>query len=205
MIITRTKLIEWAVSVPRESKYIDFKRDFDTASAEAWCEVIKDIVAMANSGGGIILFGLENDGIRSRMDHAALLAYDIADITNKIAKYTNYQFDEIEIVEIKRAGVVHAAFLISAAEAPIIFTRPGTYEIADRKQKTAFGQGTIYFRHGAKSEHGNHNDLLKWREREIAKARKTWLGGIRKVIEAAPADTVTVFSSSEMTPNTNPR
>jgi hypothetical protein len=95
---------------------------------------------------------------------------------------------------------VHAAILISAAEVPIVFTKPGTYEVADRKQKTAFGQGTIYFRHGSKSEHGNRDDLANWREREVEKARKTWLGGIRKVVEAAPDDTVTVITSSVMTP-----
>lgn len=200
VIITRNKLIERAQNATGESKYVDFKRQFDIASTEAWCEVIKDIIAMANSGGGIIVFGVETDGASYKMGHATLLAYDTADITNRIAKYTNYQFSEIEVVEIKRSGKVHAAFLISAAEVPLVFTKPGTYEVADRKQKTAFAQGTIYFRHGSKSEHGNRDDLSSWREKEIARARKTWLGGIRKVVEAEPDDTVTVISSSAMSP-----
>jgi hypothetical protein len=198
--ITRNKIIERARSATSESKYIDFKREFHTTSTEAWCEVIKDMIAMANSGGGIIVFGVEDNGTNFEMDHTALLAFDTADTTNKIAKYTNFQFSEFEVVEVKRGATTHAAFLISAADVPIVFTKPGTYEVADRKQKTAFGQGTIYFRHGSKSEHGNRDDLTSWREREVEKARKTWLGGIRKVVEAAPDDTVTVIASSVMTP-----
>jgi hypothetical protein len=192
--------MELAESATRESKYLDFKRQFDIASTEAWCEVIKDIVAMANSGGGVILFGVENDGTNAKMDHAPLLAFDTANIATKIAKYTGHQFDEIEVVEVKRSGKTYAAFMVAASEAPVVFTKPGTYELPDKKQKTAFGQGTIYFRHGSKSEHGNRNDLANWRDREITKARKSWLGGIRKVVETNPAETVTVISSSLMSP-----
>jgi hypothetical protein len=200
VIIKRNKLVERAETASSESKYIDFKREFDTDSAEAWCEVIKDIVAMANTGGGIIVFGVEDDGVAFKMDHKALLAYDTANITNKLAKYTSYQFDEVEIVEVKRGAAVHAAFLISAVEVPIVFAKPGTYDIGGGKQKTAFAQGTIYFRHGSKSEPGNRDDLSRWRDREIARARSTWLGGIRKVVEAKPSDTVTVLSNSAMSP-----
>lgn len=52
-------LLEKALSAKRESKHIEFKHSFDPTSMGEWCEVINDIVAIANSGGGIIVFGLE--------------------------------------------------------------------------------------------------------------------------------------------------
>jgi len=58
---------ESAVSAKRESKAVDFKRSFDPASVAEWCELIKDIVAMANSGGGTILIGVNNDGPLQRI------------------------------------------------------------------------------------------------------------------------------------------
>jgi hypothetical protein len=202
MIATRKKLMDRAQDAKSESKYIDFKGQFNAASTEAWCGIIKDIIAMSNSGGGTIIFGIENDGTaNSHVDHAALLAYDTADITNRISKYTGYQFSEIEIVELRRDGKTHACFLVSAADVPIVFTKPGEYETTDKKKKVAFTQGTVYFRHGSKSEPGNRDDLLKWREREIERARKTWMTGIRKVVETAPRDSVTVFPSSVLAPN----
>jgi hypothetical protein len=202
MKLSRQKLLRRAETATRESRHIDFKREFDLSSAEAWCEVIKDIVAFANSGGGVIIFGLANDGTDAKMDPAPLLAYDTADITNRIAKYTNYQLSDIEVVEIKRGNALHAAFIISAVDIPMIFTKPGTYDIGANKQKTAFSQGTIYFRHGSKSEPGNRDDLASWRDREVARVRKSWLGGIRQVVETSADDTVAVISSSPSLPQT---
>jgi hypothetical protein len=89
------------------------------------------------------------------------------------------------------------ALIISAAEVPIIFTKPGSYDIGGGKQKSAFSQGTVYFGHGSKSEPGNRDDILSWRDREISKARKNGLGGIRKVVQSPPGETVTVLSSAK--------
>lgn len=186
MMLSRQKLLQRAQIATRESKYIDFKREFDPSSAEAWCEVIKDIAAFANSGGGIIIFGVADDGSDTKMDATPLLAYDTADITNRIARYTNYQFCELEVVEIRRGRSLHAAFLVSPVDIPMIFAKPGTYDIGGGRQKTAFAQGTIYFRHGSKSEHGNRDDLSSWRDREVERVRKSWMGGIRKVVERPP-------------------
>jgi hypothetical protein len=194
---TRKKLIDQAEQATGESKYLDFKSEFGSGTTEAWCGVVKDIVAMANSGGGIIIFGVDDDGsTNTKVDHISLLAYDTADITNQIFKYTGHQFSGVEIIEVRRRGKSHACFLVAAAETPVIFTRPGEYETADKKKKFAFAQGTLYFRHGSKSEPGNRDDLLKWRDREIERARKTWMTGIRKVVETAPTDSVTVIPSS---------
>jgi len=58
--------IKNVLAAKRESKRIDFKERFDTQAAGEWCEIIKDIVAMANSGGGAILFGTDNIGKGNR-------------------------------------------------------------------------------------------------------------------------------------------
>jgi hypothetical protein len=198
MAIDRVKLLARAEGAERESKYLDFKSDFDVASTAAWCEVIKDIVALANSGGGIIVFGVADDGTSSGIATTQVLKCDIADITNRIAKYTGFQFADIEIVEITRGSSKHPSFLVSRTEVPIVFTKPGTYDAGGGKQKVAFSQGTVYFRHGAKSEPGNRDDLMQWRDQELARLRKTWLGGIRKVVKAPPGHTIRVVPGSNL-------
>ena len=45
-------LLAKAPEAQRESKYIDFKEMFDPDLARDWVEIVKDIVAMANSGPG---------------------------------------------------------------------------------------------------------------------------------------------------------
>ncbi len=62
--------------------------------------------------------------------------------------------------------------------------REGTYQVTDWEEKRAFNKGTVYFRHGAKSEPGDSNDLRKVIETELERIRKSWIGDIRRVIEA---------------------
>ena len=52
--------LKQAIRAKRESKSIDFKEKFDPTSDCDWCEVVKDIVAIANSEGGFIIIGLRN-------------------------------------------------------------------------------------------------------------------------------------------------
>jgi predicted HTH transcriptional regulator len=73
----------------KESAKLDFKSAFDPFAAQDWCELIKDIVAMANSGGGLIVFGVNDDGSLTTVDLKQILALDPATIVDKIEKYTN--------------------------------------------------------------------------------------------------------------------
>jgi hypothetical protein len=179
-------LVKKSQEAQRESKYLDFKESCDTESAESWCEIVKDIVAMANSGGGVIVFGVKNDGTISGFDTRALLAYDSAKVTDKIAKYTGRQFADFEFTEVERQDGKAAALIISEATLPIVFTTAGTYKTVAGKEKIAFHQGTVYFRHGSKSEPGNSNDLKDSIERQVERMRRSWLGGIKKVTQAPP-------------------
>ncbi len=75
----------------------------------------------------------------------------------------------------------------------MVFTSPGTYDAGGGKQKTAFGVGTVYFRHGAKSEPGTSEDLRVALERELTRIRSSWLDGIAKLVTAPPGATVSVL------------
>lgn len=173
-----------AVLAKRESKHVDFKEKFDPNQVKDWCEIIKDIVAMANSGGGLILFGVRNDGSPSGEDVFAILKLDAAKTVDKIAKYTGHQFDKFTILEADRKGAKIAVLQIDGVFIPMAFVESGTYVARDGRTKTAFTRGSVYFRHGAKSEPGNSEDLRKSFERELNRVRKSWLGNIRKVVYA---------------------
>jgi hypothetical protein len=177
-------LISKALSAKRESKYIEFKHDFDPSSPGEVCELAKDIVAIANSGGGIIVFGLDSSGAPTGATLKALNLLDPADMANKIAKYTGPVSLEFEICQLVKDGAKLQSFVIHAVSIPIVFQKPGTYDIGGGKQKTAFGVGTVYFRHGAKSEPGSTEDIRNAIERQLDALRKSWLKGVRKVVQA---------------------
>jgi hypothetical protein len=191
------KTISKAVFSRRESKYIDFKEKLDLEKNGDWCEIVKDIVAMANSGGGAIIIGVKNDGSLAAEDSSSILSVDPAKFTDKIASYTGEQLDGFRICQAKRNAGKVIIIEVDSVNIPIVFINPGTYDVGEGKQKTAFARGTIYFRHGAKSEPANTKDLKDFVERETERIKKTWLSGIRKVVKA-PIDHVVNILPSEI-------
>ncbi len=148
---------------------------------------------MANSGSGYILFGVKSDGSNSGWDCSLLTTVDPAQLTGKIATYTGEQFSEFEVQEVDRGGSRVAMMVVLAVHIPLIFVLPGTYDVGGGKQKTAFGKGTIYFGHGAKSEPGTSQDIRQSVQREIETIRRSWLGNIRKVVTAPRGHEVRVL------------
>ena len=204
-----TDLITKGMSAKRESKYIDFKSSLDLDESHSWCEIIKDIIAMANSGGGLILIGLNDNGTCSGFDPTAVLNLDSAVITDKIWKYTGINFDDFDIIRKEKDGNPIACLLVNDVNIPIVFTSPGTYKISEKQQKTAFSTGTVYFRHGAKSEPGTTEDLRKVIERQLDSIRKSWVKGVRKVVQSphshqivalAPGNVIVETKSPEAIP-----
>src|SRR5882724_5172524 len=123
-----------------ESKSVDFKSAFDPDCAADWCQLLKDFVAMANSGGGTILIGVADDGqYAGDANTLKVLQTDPAIITDKVAKYTGVQFDAFTIDRVKRSRHHVAMITIGWADPPMIFEKPGTYLIENGKQKAAFG------------------------------------------------------------------
>ncbi len=179
-----SRVVDEALKDTVESQRLDFKQQFDPASPAEWCELIKDIVAMANSGGGVILIGLKNDGSTSGIPPTAGQPVDPAAVDDKLFKYTDQHLPELRVVHTSKGTQEVVAIVVPRAEVPIVFTKPGTYAVSDVRQQTAFGRGTVYFRHGAKSDVGTVDDIRTSFERHLATRREEWLGNIRRVVEA---------------------
>lgn len=179
-----------------ESPRVDFKAKFDASLPQAWVELVKDIVAFANSGGGVIIFGVDDDGSLSGADLAQLREVDTADVTNKLYKYTDRQFSNFSFNTAVRGGAQVIVLEIGEIDVPMVFTKPGTYASPPPpgSQKTAFPQGAVYFRHGTKSEPGNSDDLRAFIDRRLEGIRRSWLDGIAKVVEAPPGATITIVA-----------
>lgn len=178
------ELLTEALTATSETSTVDFKLAFDPKDPRDRVEIVKDIVAMANSGGGILLFGLDDNGQPDPANSAALPRLDPADITNWIEKYTLMQFGMLELRDCEKHENHVLALIVGAVETPLIFAKPGTYNIGKGKQKTAFAQGTVYFRHGAKSAPGTTEDLRIAIEQAKQSAVEFLKAGMRQVIEA---------------------
>jgi hypothetical protein len=185
-------VVSKALNASHESREIEFKSEFDPTQKRQWCELIKDIMAIANSGGGVIALGLNNDGTPSGADLSAVLRLDPAHITDKIHAYTEVDYDEFELRREMKDSKVVVCLILELSLVPILPIRPGTYEKEPRKQDSAFSSGVFYYRHGAKSEPGTTHDLEKVVNRNVREIRREWLSGVRRIATAPKGSVVTV-------------
>lgn len=186
-------MLQQALQRTSESAEVDFKQSFDPTAPGEWLEIIKDVVAMANSGGGVIIVGLSDDGSPSGCDVSDAGDLDPAELTDKIYKYTAVHFHDFEIVCTNKQGFNLVSIQIYRVSAPLAFTKVGNYEISPGKQKNCFSMGTVYFRHGAKSEPCTTDDLRQFIDREVDARKHQWLDGIARIIEAPIGSRVAIL------------
>lgn len=171
------------LSAKRESRSVEFKIQFLLSDPKQLIEVLKDIVAIANSGGGTLAIGIDNTGEAAGTDVSEVLNYDQAKYCDLIHKYTLQNFADFEVIEATKSGMTVAIFLINPPDYPLVFEKVGTYAV-EGKQHTAFSQGTIYFRHGAKTELGTYDDIRKFMQTRMREMERQFVKGLRKVSEA---------------------
>lgn len=174
-----------AATVRAETAQIDFKDRFEPAATSDWCEVIKDLLAMANSGGGCILFGLTSTGDFAGIEPCGFASIDPADVANKVSSYLYRQFTGFELASFERGGRLHPTIVVHGVDSPLVPRHNGTYQLPNGRQTSAFYQGIAYFRHGAKSEPGEQADF----DRLISRAEDRGLRRIEEIIttlKAAP-------------------
>ncbi|MDZ7693967.1 MAG: hypothetical protein U5K69_23090 [Balneolaceae bacterium] len=79
-------------------------------------------------------------------------------------------------------------------EFPVPFKKPGTYATSGGKQKRAFSKGTVYFRHGPKSEPATYNDMREFFDKKLEVVRESWFKNINKIMEAPPGSKMKILS-----------
>jgi hypothetical protein len=176
------RLVTQALEAVRASRRIELKRAF-SSTAEDWCGLVKDVAAMANSGGGAIVVGVEHDGSASGCDTADLLNADTAVISKTFAEYAGVPLENFAIRDEQKDGHRVAVIVVRPRTgSPIVFERP---------------RGTIYFRHGAKSDAGSARDIGRFIEREVQRQRRGWQKNVRKVAAAPSGSQVLVVPPND--------
>jgi hypothetical protein len=175
------RLLKRAAEARRSSKRVELKDELDSA----WPELVSDVAAMANSGGGVVV--LKGAG---EVDEELL--------HEQLDRYVEPEFEGFELHEITRGGRPTTAIVIEAvANTPLVFTRAGRYRTADGTEHVAFVRGGLYFRHGAKSESGTGADLRDFIKRQLDATRAQWLNNIRQVMHAPDGAEVAVIETAE--------
>jgi hypothetical protein len=178
-VVTNDELLAAALQARKESRHVEF-----VASLPPWPELLKDVAAMANSGGGAIVIGRNRDGSDSGSDAHV----DRSEMIEAFTPFVGERFDGFTVVEANSNGSRHSVIVVPArTHAPLVFEKPGTYTDAKSREKTAFARGTIYFRHGTRSAPGSRRDVERFIAHELEDQRRGWARNVRRVA-SAPRD-----------------
>lgn len=163
---TRDSLAQLLQAHGGETDNLDFKADFPAGS-----KLARHILALANSGGGAIIFGVEEKSDNT-LDSVGLSALvDKADVKNKIKKYVPNSLlnNLIDVVDFayESAGYQNLAgkkFQVlfvedDATAVPFVSTAGSGDDIRE---------STIYVRHLTGSEPANYEDIQKLISRRMS-------------------------------------
>ena len=164
-----------AENATRSSKRVALRDSFDGV------ELVRDIVAMANSGGGVIVL----DGIAG-VDEELL--------HERLSEYAEPEFEGFAVQPLARGGRPSTAVVVEGVRnAPLVFTQTGR----SGGDHVAFVRGGMYFRHGAKSEPATGDDVRDFIRRQLEATRTQWLANIRQVMHAPDGAEVAVVETAE--------
>lgn len=163
-----------AENATRSSKRVALRDSVDEV------ELVRDIAALANSGGGVIVL----DGVAG---------VDEERIHEQLERYAEPEFEGFSVEPVMRGGRPSTVVVVEGVRnAPLVFTRTG--RVGDH---VAFARGGLYFRHGSKSEPATGEDVRDFIRRQLEATRTQWLANIRQVMHAPDGAEVAVIETAE--------
>lgn len=187
-----------------EAKQHDLKLTFNSSDERAKVDLIKNLIAMANSGGGEIIFGCDETsepGVEEQVVDS-LDSARLADFAYKFTKPIN--LDLSHAVRQLENGYFLCSVHVAAVEYPIVMAEKGDWRGMDSgRDKSLFVKGDIWVRHSSKTERATYEDLRRWMEQAKKLERDLILERFTKIInvpENAEIQIVTAADTAIDTP-----
>ena len=163
-----TRLLKRAGEATRSSKRLAVKSELN------WPDVVRDVAAMANSGGGVVVV----EGVD----------LDEEELHEQLERFVEPEFEAVEVQDVVRGGLVASAIVVDGVVGgPVLFSR------GDDPRR----RGQVYFRHGARSEPATGTDVREFILRQLDTTRKQWITNIRQVMHAPDLAEVAIIETAE--------
>ena len=176
------KVIEFG----EELSELDFKESFNPESKLDWAKLSKHIIAMANTRGGYIVLGVNDNYRPVGMPKEILNSIDTATLHSKVNRFIEPEIEEIRYRVVKHKnksfGII---FVPKSSDRTHVIKRNYDCQGEEKNKVThVLSKGHILVRHGAKSEPLNANDLRRIINERLKEYRDFLTAGIRKISSA---------------------
>lgn len=184
--------IQALIELDLEEAALDYKETLECDKArrkESACELVANLVSMANTDGGYIIVGMHDNHnstwTKVGVDAAVTELYTDEHINNLLGKYVDGKL-KIIVTSTVLGGDTILAICVLRSLIPVTFKCDGNYQQADGKPGVKFHEGEYLVRHGSKSERANREDWHRFVERIRDDERQVGLrsqGRHREVID----------------------
>lgn len=169
----------------------ELKSTFDPSSRRTKLQIVRHLVALANSGGGTLDFGYtETETIGIPLSDAKQL--DGARMGDLASSYVapgivRVSHEFIPLADSERVGV--RLTVEPSGQFPLVVSKTGDYPGGS---EPIFKVGDIYVRHGAKSERADYQDLVQIIKRAIEADRGVLAKALNDLVRFPPGTEVEV-------------
>jgi len=189
-----------ALGTARPSTRVAFWSELRPSTPGVWIELAKDVAGLANSGGGVIVFGVARDGSLTGWNPEHLLQVGLGRIHRELDAYVGGP-PGLTVSPGRRAGRKVAALHVAPRRgAPVVFAKDGTYVDKAGREHTPFRRGMVFFRHGARSGPATAKDLARFAAHEERRIRRDILEHLRQVAKAPTGSEVIVVPPASAAP-----
>lgn len=186
-------LVEYA----EEDDRVDYKQTIDPTSEKKILDITKDISAFANTYGGYLVFGV-NDNEKKVVGLSRAVADTIKDVNflqQKINRHLEPNIISLRAKEFKvdRKSIV-LVYIPQSVGITHMINKDGNFPHPSGKQKQLLFKGTFYVRRSAGNHLGDSRDLVDLIERRIDQFRDALLEKVAKVVKSPASSDVFILS-----------
>ena len=183
-------------AVPARSKlervHFELKREF-ASGPRAWAELSKDIVALANTGGGVILFGVDDDGTRQGLAPSLLSVLDPAKVTDQLRRKAPSAAISTAYLEGTYYRKLYGALIVQPLDVPLVFDTEWGYNTTGGEHRIIIKPGLLYVRTPGKSARAQQGDIRELWQRSVNLAAEKVLARI-ELVASLPLDSELIIT-----------
>ena len=180
-----------------EDALVDYKLTMDLKSDLSWLQLTKDVLAFANTSGGYLFYGADDDkktvvGISKAVANALKDSNDIQQKINRnIEPHITGLRSKIFRINGKTVAVL---FVPQSSGKTHLISKDGKFKYPSRKERVVLHKGTFYVRRSGGNHLGDSRDLDDVIERRIEQFREALLDRVTKVVRMPASSEVFILS-----------
>jgi hypothetical protein len=168
----------------------EFKQHLDLDRPDSMLKFVKEIVALANAGGGTIIVGVLDDGTAAHKPPAPI---DPASLADKVDSFISPDHLEVRVVPVEFSFSV---VVPPVRQPPLVMSKDGTFG-SGKQQKSIFRRGDVYVRSGTKAQPATRQNYVDWAEELREQTRNQLLERLKFVASLPEGATLAAISGEE--------